>query len=144
MSLNRVSVIGNLGKDPEVSYTQAGTARARFSVATSERYRDRTSGEDREETEWHNVVVWGKQAEVCGKHLTKGRQVYVEGKLRTRSWDDEKTGQKRYMTEVIANHVIFLGGLRGERGSTTDGNAEGEPNGNVGGTPQAGDSDIPF
>ncbi|MBN2528774.1 MAG: single-stranded DNA-binding protein [Deltaproteobacteria bacterium] len=113
--VNKVILVGNLGKDPEVSYTQGGTARCRFPVATGESYQSNT-GERQERTEWHNVVVWGKQGENVGKFLSKGRQVYIEGRLRTRSWDDEKTGQKRYMTEVNAQKVVFLGG-RTEGGS---------------------------
>lgn len=112
--VNKVILVGNLGKDPEVSYTQGGIARCRFPLATGESYQSNT-GERQERTEWHNVVVWGKQGENVGKFLSKGRQVYIEGRLRTRSWDDEKTGQKRYMTEINAQKVVFLGG-RGEGG----------------------------
>ncbi|MBN2714952.1 MAG: single-stranded DNA-binding protein [Deltaproteobacteria bacterium] len=114
--INKVILVGNLGKDPEVSYTQGGTARCRFPLATGETYLSKT-GERQDRTEWHNVVVWGKQGENVGKYLAKGRQVYIEGSLRTRSWDDEKTGQKKYMTEVNAQKVVFLGG-RGEGGPT--------------------------
>jgi single-strand DNA-binding protein len=140
-SVNKVILIGNLGKDPELSYSQQGTARTKFSMATSEKFKNRES-EWQEETEWHNVVVFGKQAEAVSKYLTKGRSVYVEGKIRTRSWDDEKTGQKRYMTEVVAAFVLFLGG--GPRHGEAEGGqpSGGEPNGNVGGAP--GDDDIPF
>ncbi|MEN6368298.1 MAG: single-stranded DNA-binding protein [Thermotogota bacterium] len=160
MSLNKAMLIGRLGKDPELSYTQSGTARCRFSLATSEVFTD-NSGNRQEKTEWHHVVVWGKQAESAGKFLQKGREVFVEGKIETRSWDDEKSGQKRYMTEVKAQRVIFLGGGRGEGGGDGgsksgnqsgpgyqgDGNdndgagSEGVGGGNTG---PDGDDDVPF
>jgi len=111
--LNRALLIGRLGKDPELTYTQGGTARCRFSLATSESYKDQ-AGEWQERTEWHNVVAWGKQAESAGKYLTKGSQACIDGKIQTRSWEDQKTGEKKYMTEINAQRVIFLGG--GEAG----------------------------
>ena len=113
MSLNKVLLIGNLGKDPEVRFTGTGRAVARFPLATSEVWND-AEGQRQERTEWHNVVVWGKQAETCGQYLAKGRQVFVEGSIRTRQYDD-KDGNRRYMTEVIAQRVQFLGG--GGRGA---------------------------
>ncbi len=106
--VNKVILVGNLGKDPEVTYTQGGAAKCKFSLATGERRKNGDEWEDH--TEWHNVVVWGKQGENVGKYLSKGRQVFIEGKIQTRSWDDEKTGQKRYMTEINAHRVTFLGG----------------------------------
>ncbi len=149
--VNRVILVGNLGKDPQVEYTQSGTARCRFTLATGETYSGK-NGERQERTEWHNIVVWGKQGENVGKFLSKGRQVYIEGSLRTRSWDDEKTGTKRYMTEVNAQRVVFLGGGRGEGGG--QGAAAGGGSGGGGGGPvsSAGfdspppfdDDDIPF
>ena len=105
--INKVIVVGNLGKDPELRHTPQGQAVANFSVATSETWNDK-SGSKQERTEWHRIVVWGKLGELCSKYLTKGRQVYVEGRLQTRSWDD-KDGQKRYTTEIVANTVQFLG-----------------------------------
>jgi single-strand DNA-binding protein len=102
--VNKVILIGNLGKDPEVRYTAGGDAVANFSVATSEAWKDKNSGEMQERTEWHRIVVWGKIGEACGKYLHKGSKVYVEGQLRTRSWDQD--GQKRYATEV----VVAMGG----------------------------------
>jgi len=105
--VNKVIIIGNLGKDPEVRHTPQGIAVASFSVATSESWNDKSSGEKQERTEWHRIVVWNKLAELCGKYLAKGRKVYVEGKLQTRSWED-KEGQKRYTTEIVANTVQFL------------------------------------
>lgn len=141
-SINKVIVIGNLGRDPELSYSQNGTARAKFSVATSERFKDR-EGADREETEWHNIVVFGKTAENVAKYLTKGRSAYVEGKLKTRTY--EKDGQKHYMTEIIAFSVVFLGGPGGGRDAPPPNEraAEGSP-GAPGGTITPGDDDIPF
>lgn len=103
--LNRVEIIGNLGKDPEMRYTANGTAMTRFSVAVGRTFQ--VEGERREETEWFNVVAWSKLAELVQAHLTKGRKVYVEGRQSTRSWDGPD-GQKRYMTELVANQVIFL------------------------------------
>lgn len=112
-SLNRVILIGNLGRDPEVKYTQNGTAVANLSIATNEAWTDK-SGEKQERTEWHRVVVWGKQAEICGQHLTKGKQVFVEGSLQTRSWDD-RDGNKRYTTEIRASRILMLGRPEGTR-----------------------------
>lgn len=106
-SLNKVMVIGNLGSDPEVRTTQGGTTVANFSVATTE---VRGSGDDRQEfTEWHRIVVWGRQAETCQQYLAKGRQVYLEGRLQTRSYEDRE-GVKRSVTEIVAQQVQFLGG----------------------------------
>ena len=113
MSVNKVILVGNLGKDPDVRYTQTGSAVANFSIATSEQWNDR-DGKRQERTEWHNIVVWGKQAESCGQYLSKGRQVYVEGSIRTRSYDD-KSGNKRYITEIVAQRIQFLGGGGGTR-----------------------------
>ena len=115
-SVNKVILVGNLGKDPEVKYTPQGTAVAKVTVATSSSYKDKTSGEWQETTEWHNVVLWQRLAEIAGEYLKKGSKVYIEGRLQTRSWDDKQTGQKKYMTEVVANDLVLLGG-RGEGGS---------------------------
>ena len=108
MSLNRVTIIGHLGQDPELRYTGNGHAVGRFSVATDESYTDR-EGNRQEHTEWHQVVLFGKVAETCEKYLTKGRQVYVEGKLRTREYEAKGNGGKRQRTEIIASRVQFLG-----------------------------------
>ena len=128
-SLNKVMLIGNLGRDPEIRHTQAGTAVATFSVATNERW-NTNEGEKAERTEWHRVIAFGKLAEICGQHLAKGRTVYIEGRLQTRSW--EKDGDKRSVTEIVAGSVQFLGG-NGKSASTPNS----EP-------PPAKDSDIPF
>jgi single-strand DNA-binding protein len=143
--VNKVILVGNLGKDPEVGYTQGGTALCKFSLATGESYVN-TAGERQDKTEWHNIIVWGKQGENVGKYLSKGRQVYIEGKIQTRSWDDEKTGQKKYMTEINAQRVVFLG-------SRADGGGDGGGYEKGGGGPVQGgggsgigpdDDDIPF
>ena len=109
--VNKVIIVGNLGKDPELRHTPQGQAVCNFSIATSENWTDK-SGQKQERTEWHRIVVWGKLGELAGKYLSKGRQAYIEGKLQTRSWDD-KDGQKRYTTEVVATTVQFLGGAAG-------------------------------
>ncbi|MBX7112032.1 MAG: single-stranded DNA-binding protein [Dehalococcoidia bacterium] len=110
-SLNKVMIIGNLGADPEMRYTANGNAVTTFNVATNESWTDQ-QGERRERTEWFSVVTWNRLAETCAQYLTKGRQVYVEGRLQTRSWEGQD-GQKRYRTEVIAETVRFLGGRDG-------------------------------
>lgn len=115
--VNKVIVLGRLGTDPEVKTVTGGQTVARLSVATSENWTDR-EGQKQERTEWHRIVVWGKLAELCGKYLNKGRQVYIEGRLQTRSWEDQQ-GQKRYTTEIVANTVQFLGGQQGTSTSTS-------------------------
>ena len=133
-SVNKVTLIGNLGGNPEVRYTQAGQPVASFNIATTENWNDK-QGQRQEKTEWHRMVAWGKLAELCGQYLGKGRQVYVEGRLQTREWNDRE-GHKRYTTEVVASQVVFLGS-RGEGGSSGGGNGGGrrlprwprEPNG---------------
>ena len=118
-SINKVILIGNLGKDPEVKYTPQGTPVAKLTLATNERFKDK-SGEWQDRTEWHNVVLWQRLAEIAGEYLKKGSKVYVEGRLQTRSWDDKQTNQKKYMTEVVANDIVLLGG-RGEGGGGESG-----------------------
>jgi single-strand DNA-binding protein len=115
---NKVILIGNLGKDPEVKYTPQGTPVAKITLATNERFKDK-SGEWQDRTEWHNVVLWQRLAEIAGEYLKKGGKVYIEGRLQTRSWDDKTSGQKKYMTEVVANDLVLLGG-RGEGGGSGD------------------------
>ena len=106
--INKVILVGNLGKDPEVRYLEGGTAVANFSIATSESFKDKTSGERRTVTEWHNVVLWRGLAEIAEKYLKKGNQVYIEGKLRTRKWQD-KDGKDRYTTEIVGDNLQMLG-----------------------------------
>jgi single-strand DNA-binding protein len=127
--LNKVMIIGNVGRDPEMRYTPSGQAVTSFSVAVSRRWTGGEGGEAREETEWFNVVAWAKLAEQCNQLITKGRRVYIEGRLQTRSWDDKESGQKRYRTEVIASVMLLLdsrppggagGGSRDDSGFPTD------------------------
>lgn len=108
-SLNRVQLIGNLGKDPEVKFTPSGTPVAKFSIATNERFKDK-SDQWQDRTEWHSVVLWQRLAEIAGEYLKKGSKVYVEGRLQTRSWDDKKSGEKRYATDIVVSDLILLGG----------------------------------
>jgi len=123
-SLNKVMLIGNLGSDPDVRYTQSNTAVATLSIATSERYKD-SNGEQQERTEWHRVVAWGRLAEICQQYLNKGSKVYIEGPLQTRKWED-KDGQERYTTEVKALQMIMLdsrgGGQSGPNNTMAQGN----------------------
>jgi len=120
MSVNKVIIVGRLGADPEVKAIGSGSTVARLNVATSETWVK--DGNKQEKTEWHRITVWGKLAEICGKHLSKGRQVYVEGKLQTRSWEDQQ-GQKRYSTEIVASTVQFLGAAAGGERTTNHSNA---------------------
>ena len=137
-SLNKVMIIGRLGCDPEVRYTQGGNAVCNFRVATTEAWKDK-EGERQEKTEWHRIVVWGRQAETCGEYLQKGRSVYLEGRIQTREWED-KEGNKRWTTEVNADRVLFLGGRDDEGG----GGSSGSNYGSGGGGAKVDDSDIPF
>jgi single-strand DNA-binding protein len=139
MSVNKAILIGNLGKDPEVRFTSTGRAVARFPIATSEVWTD-AEGNRQERTEWHNIIVWGKQGETCGQYLAKGRQVFVEGSIRTRNYDD-KSGNKRYVTEIVAQRVRFLGGGGGTRLAPEDPGGADDSQG--GGVPPV-DDDIPF
>lgn len=114
MSVNKAIIIGNLGADPEIRYTQSGAPVGNLRIATNERWTDK-NGQSQERTEWHRVVVFGKTAENCQKYLSKGRQVYVEGRLQTNEWQD-KDGNKRYTTEIVASNVTFLSGGNGGGG----------------------------
>jgi single-strand DNA-binding protein len=111
--VNKVILIGNLGANPEMRFTQGGQAVANLRIATTERWTDK-SGQRQESTEWHRVVLFGKTAEIAGQYLTKGRQVYIEGRIRTRQWQDQ-SGQKRYTTEIVGTNMTLLGGRAGER-----------------------------
>lgn len=106
--VNKVLLIGRLGRDPEVRYTPDGTAIANFSIATSEEWKDKKTGEKQERTEWHRIVAFRRLGEICGEYLSKGRQVYIEGRLQTRDWQD-KDGNKRYTTEIVASQMQMLG-----------------------------------
>jgi single-strand DNA-binding protein len=111
-SVNKVILIGNLGKDPEVKYTQGGMPVAKFTMATNDRFKDK-EGQWQDRTEWHNITAFQRLAEIVGEYLKKGGKCYIEGSLRTSSWDDKETGQKKYKTEIIANDLVLLSG-RGE------------------------------
>jgi single-strand DNA-binding protein len=137
-SLNKVMLIGNLGRDPEIRYTTGGSPVANFTMATTDRWTD-PSGEKKERTEWHRIVVWGKQAEIAGEYLRKGRSVYVEGSLQTREWTD-KEGHKRYTTEVKAQRFQMLG-QRGEAAAEPSGPA---PETHGGAAETYEEDDIPF
>lgn|SRR5690554_137727 len=128
-SVNKVILIGNLGKDPEIRVLENGTKLARFSIATSESYTDKTTGERRSITDWHNIVVWRGLADVVEKYLTKGQKVYIEGKLKTRSWQDE-AGATKYSTEVVADNMTMLSS-RAENDSVSN-----QPNFDSGNTPE--------
>jgi single-strand DNA-binding protein len=140
-SLNKAMLIGNLGKDPELRYTTSGVAVASFSLATSSSWKDQ-DGNVQEKTEWHNIVAWSKLAEICGEWLKKGAKVYIEGRIQNRSYDDKNTGQKRYISEVVAENMIMLGGggarnASQESSEPSAGAAEPLP-------PPAPESDLPF
>ena len=148
--VNKVILIGNLGRDPELRYTQNGQAVVNFSLATSETWTDK-NGERVDKTEWHRIVAWAKTAELCAQYLSKGRTVYIEGRLQTREWED-KEGGKRQTTEINATTVQFLGGPRGDSGGGTAGGTSGGPGGgardddagNSSGGPPPDDGGIPF
>jgi single-strand DNA-binding protein len=149
MSVNKVILVGRLGKDPEVKTTPSGTTVAKFTMATDEKFTDR-NGERQERTEWHNIVAWSKLGEICGQYLRKGKQVYIEGSLRTDSWDDKETGQKKYRTEIVAQTMQMLGskddggGPRGDYGGGAprkqSGGSQSGPGDDFGGE----DDDVPF
>jgi single-strand DNA-binding protein len=159
-SVNKVILIGNLGAKPELKYLPSGQAVCELRLATNESFTDKNQ-QKQERTEWHRVVVWGKQGENCAQYLDKGRACYVEGRLQTRSWDDKTSGEKRYMTEIVANTVQFLGGRDGGGGGAGGGGYSGPRSGGGGGGeagggsgggggggggdfPPPGDDDIPF
>ena len=136
--LNKVMLIGNLGRDPEVRSTPSGQPVASFTLATSRRWKDK-SGQRQEQTEWHNIVVWGKQAEIAGQYLTKGKQVYIEGRLQTRSWEDRQSGEKKYRTEIVCDSFQMLGTRGGdfEGGGQGYGQSQGGGYGGGGGRDQS-------
>lgn len=153
-SVNKVILIGNLGKDPELKHTGGGMAVTKFSLATSARYKDK-DGNWQERTDWHDITCWDRLAEIAAEYLKKGRSVYIEGSLRTDSWDDKQTGQKRYKTYVNANELVLLGGGRGgeeggstgkvsSRGSDFDQSSPGEFDSAPARATEITDDDIPF
>jgi single-strand DNA-binding protein len=139
--INKVILVGNLGRDPEIRSTPSGRPVANFSLATNRRWRDQ-EGNRRDETEWHNIVCWGRQAEIAGQYLTKGKQIYVEGRLQTRSWEDRQSGEKKYRTEIVCENFQMLG----QRGDVDTGS--GRPSAPYEGPTDQGpapeDDDIPF
>lgn len=142
-SVNKVILVGNLGADPELRYTPTSQPVCSLRVATTEKFKSKTKG-DQEKTEWHRVSVWGKQGEACAQHLSKGRQVYIEGRLETRQW--EKDGQKHYSTEINATSVVFLGG-DGANGQTRARREPTQPQSTPAaepGGPLPGDDDVPW
>jgi len=144
--LNKVLLIGNLGRDPELRSTPSGQQVAHFTLATSRRWKDK-NGQRQEQTEWHYITVWGKQAEIAGQYLTKGRQIFVEGRLQTNSWDDRQTGEKRYRTEIVCENFQMLGGRGGAEADASAPASGGGPtyDEGLGGSPGAPeDDDIPF
>ncbi len=145
--VNKVILVGNLGRDPELRYTANGQAVVNFTLATTENWNNKQSGQKEERTEWHRIVAWGRTAELCAEYLAKGRTVYLEGRLQTREWED-KEGQKRKTTEINANTVQFLGGRGGEGGNAGSGGGGGGQrrarSGDEGAPPPPSDDDIPF
>lgn len=144
--INKAILIGNLGKDPEVRYTPDGTAVANFSIATSEQWKDKATGEKREKTEWHRIVAFRRLGEICGEYLSKGRQVYIEGRIQTRDWED-KDGNKRYTTEIVADKMQMLGSrdeFGGSRGGAAPGGARPQNSAPGPAYSDMGDDDIPF
>jgi single-strand DNA-binding protein len=111
-SVNKVILVGHLGKDPEVKFTPGGTPVAKFTLATNERFKDK-DGNWQDRTEWHSLVAWQRTAEIIGEYCKKGSQIYVEGRLKTDSWDDKETGQKKYRTDIVVNELVLLGGRGG-------------------------------
>ena len=143
-SLNKVILIGNLGKDPEVRYTGSGTAVASFSLATSEKFKNK-GGEWEEKTEWHNITLWARLAEVAGEYLAKGKTICVEGRLQTRKWQD-RDGKDRYTTEIVGEKMLMLGGggSNGNHGSGGGSGGHAGSGNDVGDMPFNPDDDIPF
>jgi len=142
--VNKVIIVGRLGADPEMRQTSTGQTVTRFNIATSEQWKDK-NGEMQERTEWHRAVVWGRLGEICAQHLAKGRQVYLEGRLQTRSWEDQQ-GNKKYSTEVVASTVQFLGSPS-ERTSSTSSSSTGAGFDNQSFGPEPSfdaDEEIPF
>jgi single-strand DNA-binding protein len=148
-SVNRVILVGRLGKDPEIRSIPSGTSVAKFSIATDERFTDK-SGEKQERTEWHNIEAWGKLGEICGQYLRKGKLVYIEGSIRTESWDDKESGQKKYRTKIVASEMQMLdkkgddeggGGYSGGGGYTRKPAAASAP---AGGGQMEDDDEVPF
>jgi len=150
-TVNKVILVGRLGKDPELRSIPSGTSVAKFSLATDERFTDK-NGDKQERTEWHNIVVWGKLAEICGQYLRKGKLVYIEGSIRTDSWDDKETGVKKYRTEIVANTMQMLDKKGDDEGGYSGGGGGGYRKSAPAGAPAGGgrggeiedDDEVPF
>ena len=140
-SVNKVILVGNVGKDPEVKYTPSGVALAKFSLATNERYKDK-SEEWQDRTEWHNVLAWERLAEIIGEHVHKGTKLYIEGQLQTSSWEDRQSGDKKYRTEIVARDIVLLGTPDAPEHGRRHVKEEREPV--VAGAGEITDEDIPF
>jgi single-strand DNA-binding protein len=146
--INKAIIVGNLGADPEVRSTQGGVTVTTINVATSESWRDKNTGENREQTEWHRIVLWGKLGEIAGEYLRKGSQVFIEGKIQTRKWQDQ-SGQDRYTTEIKANEMQMLGGRGGSAPLNDNGGSGSSGSQSYSPSPQGEsapfeDDDIPF
>ena len=142
--INKVILVGRLGKDPEVRSTPGGQTVAKFTVATDERYTDK-AGEKQERTEWHNIVAWGRLGEICGQYLRKGKLVYIEGAIRTESWDDKESGQKKYKTTVVANEMKMLDRRGDDEAGGSGGSYSGARKGSSQSTAQLDDDEeVPF
>ncbi len=149
MSVNKVILVGRLGRDPESRFTGSGQAVCNFSLATDRSYKDR-NGQTQKQTEWHKIVAWGKLAEICQKYLKKGSQIFIEGRIQSRQWEDQQ-GQKRTAFEIVANEMRMLGS-RGDGGGATPAPHSGDEAEapavpaaeDAGGAPEVGDEDIPF
>lgn len=147
--INKVILVGRLGKDPEIRSTPQGTSVAKFTIATDERFTDR-SGEKQERTEWHNIVAWGKLGEICGQYLRKGKLVYIEGSIRTDSWDDKESGQKKYRTEIVARDMKMLDRRGDEGGGSGSSGGYSQSQSRGGSRPASGpdmiedDEEVPF
>lgn len=143
-SVNKVILVGRLGKDPETKYTTQGTSVVKFPMATDEQWTDK-SGEKQRRTEWHNIVAWTKLGEICQKYLVKGKLVYIEGRLQTQTWDD-KEGKKHYRTEIRADNMVMLSSAPGGGGGMAGGSAQATPEPEPAGepAPEIGDDDVPF
>ena len=133
-SVNKVILVGNLGGDPEVRFTKGGQAVANFSIATSEKWTNKDTGNKEEKTEWHNIVAWGKLGEICGEYLSKGKQVYIEGKIETQNWEDND-GNMRHKTQIVASNMTMLNGANGGNHEAPE-TSQGQRNDD--------DDDIPF
>ncbi|MCK5391449.1 MAG: single-stranded DNA-binding protein [Deltaproteobacteria bacterium] len=142
MAVNKVMLIGNLGRDPEIRYTTGGQAVANFTLATTEKYTNK-AGEKQEDTEWHRIVAWGRLAEICGEYLTKGRMVYIEGSIKTRSWED-KEGNTKWTTEIVARNMQMLGGQGGRSESSSTPSEKVPADFDIEDDSFGNDDDIPF